>query len=114
MKKITFKEFVNIINNATKKTEKTRFEIQEYDNNTFSIVEDDKDAVYLDVPEENKYDNIYETLKKEFDGRYEQVRSRDFSGMYKMYITIDDFKVIIEFCFKLTDGKNWLYLQYRK
>ena len=109
MTKITLKEFVALINNATKTAEKSIFRICEYDYNIFSVEENKKSVIYLDASEENKYDILFETLKKEFDERHQLIRSHDIYGNYEAFMIIDE-KVTIDFNYGLSEGQNWLYL----
>ena len=61
MKKITLEEFVDIINNATKTGETSKFRIREYNAyNIFSVVVNQESVIYLEVLEESKYDILFE------------------------------------------------------
>ena len=64
------KEFIDIIINATAADNKTEIRLTEYDGDSiFSIeVNKDENILYLDIPGDNKYDTIFEGLKKNFDG----------------------------------------------
>lgn len=109
MTKITLKEFVALINNTTKTAKKSIFRICEYNYNIFSVEIDKKSVIYLDASKENKYDILFETLKKEFDERYQLIWSHDICGNYEAFMIIDG-KVTIDFNYGLSEGQNWLYL----
>jgi hypothetical protein len=112
MEKITLEGFVKLINDATttgKNTKFTKFRILEYDDNIFSIVVDEKNVIYLGISEENQYDIIFETLKKEFVERNEVIWQHDICGRYGAIMIIDE-KVIINFDYGRSDGQQWLYL----
>lgn len=110
MKKIVMKEFIDIIINATAADNKTEIRLTEYDGDSiFSIeVNKDENILYLDIPGDNKYDTIFEGLKKNFDGRYQTVVMHDMGGNYKGYMILDN-KVVIVFNYMLSEGQDWLY-----
>lgn len=111
MKKIILEEFVDLINNATRTGETTKFRICENDYNIFSVEVNRKSVIYIDVSEESKYDIIFETLKKKFTERHEVIYSLDMCGKYEAFMIIDE-KVVVDFNYIRLEGQKWLYLQY--
>ncbi len=109
MEKIILEEFVDLINNATKTGEDTRFRICEYDDNIFSVQVNRKSVIYLDISKESKYDILFETLKKKFAKRYQVILTHDMGGKHEAFMVIDE-KVIVDFDYGLSEGQNWLYL----
>ena len=109
MEKIILEEFVDLINNATKTGEDTRFQICEYDDNIFSVQVNRKSVIYLDISKESKYDILFETLKKKFAKSYHVILTHDMCGKHEAFMVIDE-KVIVDFDYGLSEGQNWLYL----
>lgn len=110
MTRVTLKEFIDLIkDNIIIPGDVIIFRIRVYDDNIFSVSAN-REVIYLDVPEENKYDILFETLKEEFAGRYITVWIHDICGHYEAAMIIDD-TVIIELDYTNDEGQRWLYMQ---
>lgn len=108
MTRITLKGFIDLINdNIMIPGDCIIFRICEYDDNIFSVSAN-RAVIYLEIPEENKYDILFETLKQEFAGRYIIVWTHDICGRYEAAMIIDD-TVIIELDYNNDEGQRWLY-----
>ena len=108
MTKVTFKDFIDIINDNLQIAEDCIiFRICEYDDNIFSV-STNRTVIYLEIPEKNKYDILFENLKKEFAERYLMIWTHDICGHYEAAMIIDDI-IIIELDYACEEGQQWLY-----
>ena len=103
MKEITIDQLVDLIKWSIENGINTYIRLYEY--NGTICVEAGKNYIIEQLPEEGKYDYIFEKLKESFEN--ELVSQHDLGGFYGGLMFIE--AECIEFDYKSSRGQNWLY-----
>lgn len=121
-KPIAFSSFLEILLDAVKNDKRLTYTIynydmciyrhdHEFDGNIFSASGkyDDVigDFVYLEIPQENKYDFIFEEIKKVFSNQYEIFSVKTLSGTYEILISIKNVHIYLNYA--SFAGDHWIY-----
>ena len=111
MKTINLDSFCTKLSKDVEAKRSTCYNISEYGlKNIFTVNEKFRNEIYLEIPEYNKYDVLFNKIAETFSGQYELVSVLTLAGEYEINIVIDN--IIIVFDYYTNTGKNWLYKRY--
>ena len=111
MKTINLDSFCTKLSKDVEANRSTCYNISEYSlKNIFTVSEKVGDEIYLEIPEYNKYDVLFNKITETFSGQYELASVHTLVGEYEIDIVIDN--IIIVFNYYTKTGKNWVYKMY--
>ena len=111
MKTINLSNFLQILLEDVKAKRSVCYTISEDEGkNIFTVKEKLGDKIYLEIPEDNKYDVLFNKITETFSGKYELMSMHSFSGEYVIYIIINHITVGLEY--NSQSGRNWINTKY--
>ena len=119
MKSISFNNLIKLINEYIDKRIEPDYIITirdcYKDKKIFTVELEDETFEFseLNEPEFHNYDNIFESLKKEFEGNFKTYKIYQKNYGYR-FVFVINLGIVIEFKYSLPEGKNWLINAYKR